>query len=109
MGFETVIYPPFKVLGFSSSVFLFGNIGMIGGQEFASLVKGNIYQGYGLGLRLQNDKIGLDFIEISFAYYPFNHLDDANDYNYWFESSQFRKIESNNLLERGGINPSFEF
>jgi len=66
-NFETDVYPTFKVLGFTSSVFAFANLAI---TQQGSMSEFELKQGYGAGLRLRNLGLGIGSFEIMFAYYP---------------------------------------
>jgi hypothetical protein len=66
-NFETDVYPTFKVLGFTSSVFAFANLAI---SQKGSLKDYQLKQAYGAGLRLRNMGLGIGSFEIMFVYYP---------------------------------------
>lgn len=75
----------FKVLGFSSSVFIFANIGLVSKYALKPFKAVETTQLLGFGLRLRNASVGMDLIEISVGYYPslpkgLNHIYFGADY-----------------------------
>ncbi len=66
-NFETDVYPTFKVLGFTSSLFAFADIAIV---QQNSLRNYQLKQGYGAGIRLRNLGLGIGSFELTFAYYP---------------------------------------
>jgi hypothetical protein len=66
-NFETDVYPTFKVLGFTSSVFAFADIAI---NQQNSLRDFDLKQAYGCGIRLRNLGLGIGSFEVTFAYYP---------------------------------------
>ncbi len=66
-NFETDVYPTFKVLGFTSSLFAFVDIAI---TQQNSLKEFQLKQAYGAGIRLRNLGLGIGSFELTFAYYP---------------------------------------
>jgi hypothetical protein len=100
-NFETNVYPTFKILGFSSSAFIFADVAIVqqgSGRDF------QLKQGYGAGIRLRNLKLGIDFFEISFAYYPQLNLPNLRPYAVMADFLNRRDIKQNNLFEPAILN-----
>ncbi len=99
MKLETVIYDPLTVLTFKSQVFLFATYGVVGQKDnMSALFKSRVFQGYGIGLRLMSNKIGLNFVEISFAYYPTASTAGANPFGYAVTGDNYNAVSSDNLF-----------
>ena len=69
MNIETVGFTPFELLGFKFALFSFFDFGLINNGE-RNIFKEKGQQGIGLGIRVRNDNLTLNAIEIRFAYYP---------------------------------------
>lgn len=95
-NFETVVYPTFKILGFSSCAFVFADLAIV---QQASASGFQLNQGYGAGIRLRNLKLGIDYFEISFAYYPDLNIPNLKPYSIMADFSNRREIKQNNLFE----------
>lgn len=68
LGTETVFFSDKSLLGFRIAYFVFADIGLVNGAE--SIWKSPLYQGYGLGLRLRNENLTFNTIQIRIGYYP---------------------------------------
>ena len=103
-NFETDFYPKFKVLGFSSALFLFADIAVV---QQNSLTEKQLYQGYGAGIRLRNLSLGINFFEFSFIYYPLFCLPDSKPYSIMATTDRRRGIPQENLFLPGILAPEF--
>jgi hypothetical protein len=75
----------FKVLGFSSTLFIFANIGLVSKYDLRPFQAVESTQLVGFGLRLRNVSVGMDLIELSLGYYPslpkgLNHVYFGTDF-----------------------------
>lgn len=75
----------FKVLGFSSTLFFFANIGLVSKYDLRPFMAVESSQLLGFGLRLRNVSVGMDLIELSLGYYPslpkgLNHVYFGTDF-----------------------------
>lgn len=70
INLETEIYSPVKVIGTQARIFAFADLGVQGNRSDVPLAGGRFYHAYGAGIRLNNWKLGINFIEIAFVYYP---------------------------------------
>jgi len=66
---ETVAFTPLYFLGFRFATFLFFDWGIVN-DNYSKLLKNRLYQGYGLGIRLRNENLAFNAIQIRFAWYP---------------------------------------
>lgn len=97
VNLETAVTNPFKVIGFRSQVFAFSNFAMVGKTDhIQGLVTSAVHKGVGVGLRLAHKKLGINFVEFSFTYYP-NSYSDARFYDYWMDTDNQREIDNYNL------------
>jgi hemolysin activation/secretion protein len=67
VGAETVFFSDKSLLGFRIAYFVFGDIGLVNGVP--SIWKSPLYQGYGLGLRLRNESLTFNTLQLRFGYY----------------------------------------
>jgi ribonucleotide reductase alpha subunit len=67
-GSETVLFSHSSVLGFRAASFVFVDLGLISDQR--SIWSSKLYQAYGLGIRLRNEHLTFNTIELRLAYYP---------------------------------------
>ncbi|MGK7397625.1 MAG: hypothetical protein ACNS62_23810 [Candidatus Cyclobacteriaceae bacterium M3_2C_046] len=70
LNYELNIYPPVKFLGFNFAFIGFADFGILG-QTDEKLWNNQLYQGYGLGLRVRNEHLIFRSIQILFGYYPY--------------------------------------
>lgn len=68
LGTETVFFSDKSILGFRIAYFVFADIGLVNGVY--SLWKGPLYQGYGLGLRLRNENLTFNTLQLRVGFYP---------------------------------------
>ena len=66
---ETVVFTPMHFIGFRVAIFGFYDFAIIGSNN-EGLFKGDKYQAYGFGVRLKNDNLAINTIQLRFAYYP---------------------------------------
>jgi hypothetical protein len=96
LGLETDFNADFKVLGFTSCLYFFADWAFIGKSELNLTNK--VTQAYGLGLRLRNMDMGIDYIEISFAYYPGLNVPEQKPYNIIGDYKNDHALIKNNLF-----------
>ncbi|MDB5284766.1 MAG: hypothetical protein JWO06_3841, partial [Bacteroidota bacterium] len=94
-NFETDVYPTFKVLGFTSSVFAFADIAVM---QQNSLTSFQLTQGYGAGIRLRNMAMGIGEFELTFAYYPKLDIPGLKPYSVIGSFLNSRAIGADNLF-----------
>jgi hypothetical protein len=69
MNFESVLFSPRKIYGFRFAYFAFGDLGyLFGTNEFFN--EGEIISRIGIGLRLRNDNLVFNTLQIKFSFYP---------------------------------------
>ncbi|WP_229249235.1 hypothetical protein [Dyadobacter sandarakinus] len=68
IGTETVFFSDKSLLGFRIAYFVFADIGLVNGVP--SLWDSPVYQGYGLGLRLRNENLTFNTLQLRIGYYP---------------------------------------
>jgi hypothetical protein len=71
IGVESVLFSPVNLYGFKFASFIFGDLGVLvrHNQEFAF---GEYQPAIGFGLRIRNDNLVFNTLQIRFAFYP-NH------------------------------------
>ena len=103
-NFETNFYPRFKVLGFSSALFLFADIAVM---QQNSISDQQLYQGYGAGIRLRNLSLGINFFEFSFVYYPTFIVPGSKPYTLIATTDRKKGIPQENLFLPTVLTPEF--
>lgn len=66
---ETVAFTPLYFVGFRFAPFLFLDFAVVN-NETSKLLKNTLFQGYGMGIRLRNENLAFNTIQIRFAWYP---------------------------------------
>lgn len=66
---ETISFTPFRILDFQLAAFGFADLAFLNRDPFFSL-KGQSFQGYGLGLRVRNDHLTFNTFQIRAIVYP---------------------------------------
>ncbi len=66
---ETIAFTPLYFLGFRFAPFLFLDFAVIN-NENKKLFENTLYQGYGFGIRLRNENLAFNTIQIRLAWYP---------------------------------------
>lgn len=92
---ETVIFTPLHFVGFRVAVFGFYDFAIIGSNN-KSIAKGDRYQGFGFGVRLKNENLAINTIQLRFGFYPQVPLGaQSNDFN--FSTSPVNGLQDFNL------------
>ena len=87
INYEADFFPPLNLLGFKMATIVFSDIGWI--NKINKLISSeNFFPGYGIGIRLQNDHLTLNMIQLIFAYYPNARRLDMNEIQL-FERTKF--------------------
>ena len=101
LNLESVLYTPIKWWTSRSNIFLFADLGYISASETGFLFSNPIHQGYGIGLRFQHLVTAIDFLQISFGYYPNGQLVGVSPIRVTAAGHPERIIETNNLFNSG--------
>ncbi len=95
-GGESVIFTPFHFMGFKVAVFGFAEFAMI--SDRSGFFSNKLFQGYGVGLRFNNNNLIVDRFELRFGFYPVrpdgfdqNNLDFAGGRNIDLEDFDFQR------------------
>jgi hypothetical protein len=87
LNLETVAFSPLYVFGFRFAYFAFCDIGFIGSAD-DYIIGNQSFSGFGLGVRIRNENLVLNTIQIRLGYYP--RLPANPDVAYWLISGQQR-------------------
>ncbi len=68
-NWETVAFTPYYVLGFRFALFAFADLAIINDVN-KNLFDNKLYQGYGIGVRVRNDNLAINELQIRLAFYP---------------------------------------
>ena len=67
--YENILFSKLNLIGFRVAFITFVNLGLASFPD-RSLLRGTLYQGYGIGFRLRNENLTFNSIQIRLAYYP---------------------------------------
>lgn len=90
LGYELVMFSHKSLLGFRMAYFGFTNVGLVSFDD-KSLFTSKIYQGYGLGIRLRNENLTFNTIQIRLGYYP-NIPNISSNFNFALDTPQPLKL-----------------
>ncbi len=68
IGTETVLFTPGSLLGFRGAHFVYADFGLVANHN--PIWKSKLYQSYGIGIRLRNEHLTFNTIELRVGYYP---------------------------------------
>ncbi len=69
INIESVTFSPYYLYGFRFVFFTFADLGWIGPSD-KSIFANQMYSGYGIGLRIRNERLVFKTFQIRLAYYP---------------------------------------
>ncbi len=69
INFEAVVFSPYKLYGFNLVFYGFSDHGFIG-EEDISLGRLERFNGFGLGIRIRNERLVFPTIQLRFSFYP---------------------------------------
>ena len=69
VGYEPILFTRLSLLGFRMAFLAFVNVGLVSFSN-QRLLRGPIYQGYGVGFRFRNENLTFNSIQVRLAYYP---------------------------------------
>lgn len=74
LKYELVAFSPADIVGFRLAPYFFYDAALLARGNDA-VYKGNFYQGFGLGIRLRNDNLTINTLEVRLGYYPNSPVD----------------------------------
>lgn len=91
---ESVFFTPLYIAGFRVATFTFFDLGFLNGTQFS----GKLYSALGFGVRLRNENLAFNTIQLRFAYYPSPPI-DMDDYGFTFSTKIAVPVEDFDLKE----------
>ncbi len=88
LNLETVAFSPLFIFGFRFAYFAFCDLGFIGSAD-DYIIGNQSFSGFGLGVRIRNENLVLNTIQIRLGYYP--KLPNNADVSYWLITGQQRQ------------------
>lgn len=69
INYENILFSRLSLTGFRVAFITFANIGLVSFPD-RPLLRGPLYQGYGIGFRLRNENLTFNSFQIRLSYYP---------------------------------------
>ena len=95
LNYEGDFFSPLKLIGFKLAIILFADFGMISSND-RSIFTSKVFQGYGVGFRIQNEHLIFPSFQFMFGFYPNIYQADGVHYALFHESAtyyQFNKFQ----------------
>jgi hypothetical protein len=104
VNLESVFYTAVDWWTSTGNFFFFADLGWLGMNNSDFIFNNTLYQGYGAGMRFQNLKLGINYMELSLAYYPNGYRVNENNWGYQLGEIAPRAVNTNNLFSPGVLN-----
>nr|WP_080240574.1 hypothetical protein [Spirosoma rigui] len=69
INYENILFSRLSLVGFRVAFISFANVGLVSFPD-RSLLRGPLYQGYGIGFRLRNENLTFNSFQIRLSYFP---------------------------------------
>lgn len=69
VNYENILFSRLNLVGFRVAFITFASVGLVSFPE-RPLLRGPLYQGYGIGFRLRNENLTFNSFQIRLSYYP---------------------------------------
>jgi hypothetical protein len=69
INYENILFSRLSLAGFRVAIITFANVGLVSFPD-RPLLRGPLYQGYGIGFRLRNENLTFNSFQIRFSFYP---------------------------------------
>ncbi len=95
LNYEGDFFSPLKLVGFKLAIIMFADFGMISSND-RSMFTSKVFQGYGVGFRIQNEHLIFPSFQFMFGFYPNIYQADGVHYALFHESTtyyQFNKFQ----------------
>ena len=69
INYENILFSRLSLVGFRVAFITFANVGLVSFPD-RPLLRGPLYQGYGIGFRLRNENLTFNSFQIRLSYYP---------------------------------------
>ena len=83
INYENILFSQLNLVGFRVAFITFANVGLVSFPD-RSLLRGPLYQGYGIGFRLRNENLTFNSFQIRLSYYP-NIPGNTSPFRFAFE------------------------
>ncbi|HEX2962477.1 MAG: hypothetical protein ACM3UR_14755 [Bacteroidota bacterium] len=86
LNYENDIFVPVKFLGFKLAIITFADFGLISSSN-SPLFSGKLFQGYGIGFRIQNEHLIFPPFQFMFGFYPNTPQEGGKHFRMFRQSS----------------------
>ena len=69
LSLEQSFFAPWELYGFRFVFYTFANLSWLGGYD-ETIIMSNLYSSFGLGIRIRNNRLIFNTLQIQFAYFP---------------------------------------
>jgi hypothetical protein len=97
---ESVVFTPYSLFGFRIACFAFADMGTIYGSAFA-VSNQNLYAGTGIGIRLRNERLVFNTIQLKFTWYA--SVPEEANYHSFVASGEQRLHLQNFFMDKPQI------
>jgi len=101
LNIENVFFQNRTILNFQTAIFTFFDLGLIGDAD-KSVLNQDHYAGLGVGLRIRNENLVFNTIQIRLAFYPY-HPSDVNSFGFLIDGIPKTKFYSFQPREPGPL------
>lgn len=96
VNLESNFFAPGDILGFRIATFVFADMGLIG-NDFQSLIHSRLYQAYGFGVRVRNEFLAFQTIQLQVGFYPSVPFYDPPPYRFITDSRPYLVFDNPDL------------
>lgn len=93
LNYELDIFTPYKPLGFRLVPVIFADFGLLGTQDH-TIFRSPLYQGYGFGLKIRNEKLTFTTFQISIHFFPNAASFGTNNFSFIQTQHSFYDFQS---------------
>ncbi len=102
-GWESVYYTPWYIYGFATAIYAFADFGILAGKD-QSFIRSKVYTGVGLGVRIRNENLVFNTLQLQVTYFP---RPPAGADNLEFSSSGIPELQLDGFYTTAPVIPSF--
>jgi hypothetical protein len=96
VNLESTFFAPGDILGFKIATFLFADMGLIG-RDFHTIIGSRLYQAYGFGLRVRNEFLAFQTVQIQVGFYPSVPFYDPPSFRFISDSRPYLTFDNPDL------------
>lgn len=108
MNLESVISAPVKPLGFRGQIFVFADLGVLGGYSYKSQnFDDRFYHSYGIGFRFCNMNLGIGYVDLSLSWYPSGIVGSSRKWQFSTGSYNIKAVDNEDIISPWDLIPEF--